>query len=119
MAVPDAATDAQQHRRRVHPDHVCAVLATPVAAVATFLWVVELVNGQPVLVAGVTSGLWVATLVLIGAWLATSLERRLVVRLERIEGSRYRDGYADGFLDAVNHRGNGNQYERPTLRPVK
>jgi ABC-type transport system involved in cytochrome bd biosynthesis fused ATPase/permease subunit len=118
MALPDAATYVRRSRRRVHPDHVFAMLAAPVAAVATALWVVELATGPASPVPGVTIVLWVTAAVLVVAWLVTSLERRLTTRLERIEGSIYRDGYADGFLDAANRR-NDSHYERPTLRPVR
>jgi hypothetical protein len=118
MTVPDAASDDRASRRRIHPDHLCAVLATPVAAVAVALWVVDIANGQPTLVPGVTIALWVAAAVLVLAWLVTSFERRLSVRINRIEDARYRAGYADGYIDATNRRDDGG-YERPTLRPVK
>jgi hypothetical protein len=116
MAVPDAATDARQ--RRFHPDHACAILAVPIAALAVALWVIELGNGQAPLAPGLTTGLVVTAALLVVGWLIMSLERRVVAHLERIEGSRYRDGYADGYIEATNRR-NGNGYERPTLRPVK
>lgn len=118
MTVPDAARDDRASRRRVLPDHLCAVLATPVATVAVVLWLVDATNGQATLVQGVTIALWVVAAVLVVARLVTSFERRLNVRLDRLEDARYRAGYADGYIDAANRR-NGGGYERPTLRPVK
>ncbi len=118
MTVPDAASDGRANRRRVHPDHLCAFLATPVVAVAVALWVADIANGQTTLVPGVTIALWVVAAVLVVAWLVTSFERRLHVRLDRLEDARYRAGYADGYIDATNRRNDG-EFERPTLRPVK
>jgi hypothetical protein len=118
MAVPDAVSDAARGRRRVHPDRLCALLAAPFAAVAVALWTVDIVYGQAPLIPGVTAGLWVVAAVLVVAWLVTAQQSRIVAHLERIEGSRYRDGYADGFIDAANQRQPRYQ-DRPSLRPVK
>jgi hypothetical protein len=118
MTVPDAASDGRASRRRVHPDHLCAVMATPVAAVAAVLWVADIVNGHAMLAPGVTLALWVVAAVLVVGWLVTSFERRLNVRLDRLEDAKYRAGYADGYIDATNRR-NGDGYERPTPCPVQ
>jgi hypothetical protein len=118
MAVPDAVNDAARDQRRIPPDRLCAFLAAPAAAAAVALWTVDLLSERAPLVTGVAIGLWVVAAVLVVAWLVTAQQRRILTHLKCIEGSRYRDGYADGFIDAVNQR-QPRYHDRPSLRPVK
>jgi hypothetical protein len=96
------------------------MLATTALSASLALWTVELSSGTPLLAPGFTTVTWMAGMLLTVAWLVTSQERRLARRLQGIEGARYRDGYAAGYLDAVNQRQTA-QYERerPSLRPVR
>jgi hypothetical protein len=68
---------------------------------------------------GFSNKLMVASAFLAVAWLITATERRLVQHLRRIEGTRYRDGYAAGYLDAAARARAHPPYDRPSLRPVK
>jgi hypothetical protein len=117
MALPDPQ-HAPRDRRRDRRDRALVVLAASAMGAAGALWIVELSTGEPVLVPGSTEKLLLVASLLTVAWLITSLERRLVQHLRRIEGARYRDGYAAGYLDAA-VQSQKEQYGRPSLRPVK
>jgi heme A synthase len=118
MALPDPQFEAPRDRRRERRDRVLGVLAAGGMGAAIALWVAEAGGGEPILVAGFTSKLLVAAALLVAAWLILSVERRLGEQLRGIEASRFRDGYAAGYLDAATRFRGGND-ERPSLRPVK
>lgn len=122
MVLPDPPPSASSRQRRVgRPDHVLAILAIAMGNAVVTLQVAEIATGRALLPSGFLSMLLVATGFLGMAWLVVAAERRLVLQLRRIEGTRYRDGYAAGYLDgaaAARARLQGS-YERPSLRPVK
>jgi hypothetical protein len=118
MAVQDPLIEAR-HLRRCHLDFALAIGASAALGAAVTLQVAALVTGRSLVDAGLTSMLWVLATLVTMAWLVTSSERRLARHLYRIEGSRYRDGYAAGYLDAAARVKNKQHYDRPQLRPVR
>jgi hypothetical protein len=118
MALPDPQIDAARHRRRERRHRVLGVLAAIAMSAAVTLSIVEAATGELVVAPGFTNKAFTAAGLFVLAWLIVSLEGRLVRHLENIEGARYRDGYAAGYLDAAS-RFRGGHYERPSLRPVK
>lgn len=95
------------HRRRRKLDFVrAAVGLTAIIALAAAgaLWTVEINFGYFISLPRLKVVLaWLAT-VFVLAWFVSSVERRLVEQLDRIERSRYRDGYIDGYIDASGRR---------------
>lgn len=116
MALADPPFDAQ-HARRRRPDHILAVLAPAFLGAAITLQVVEAVTGQLVLDGELVLVLWTVAVLVAVAWLTVSMEHRLTGHLRKIEGDRYRDGYAAGYLDGA-VRANDRQ-ERSHLRPIR
>jgi hypothetical protein len=118
MALQDRPIDTR-HLRLRHLDFMLAVAAAATLGAAVTLQVVALVSDRSLMDAGVTGMLWVLAMLFTVAWLVVSFERRLVRDLHHIENSRYRDGYADGYLDAIEQAKNSHRYDRPQLRPVR
>lgn len=117
MALPDTPIELPQVRRRNRRDRTCAVLAAVTMGAAVALWSMEL-TARAVPASGLALMVSLTAALLTVAWLISAMERRLVGHLHRIEGTRYRDGYAAGYLDAAQRFREGH-YERPSLRPVK
>lgn len=118
MALPDPQFEAPRDRHRERRDRVLGVLAAGSMGATIALWVAEAGGGEPILVVGFTNKLLTAATLLTVAWLIVSMERRLSAHMRRIEATRFRDGYAAGYLDAAK-RFRGGSDERPSLRPVK
>lgn len=117
MALPDTPIELPQVRRRHRRDRIYAALAAVTIGAAAALWAVELTT-RSVPYSGLALMASMIAVLLTVAWLIASLERRMVLHLHRIEGARYRDGYASGYLDAAN-RFRDHRHERPSLRPVR
>lgn len=117
MALPDTPLELPQVHRHHRVDRACAAMAALAMGAAVALWTVELTT-RPVLGSGLTLMVSLTGALLTVAWLIVSLERRIILHLQRIEGARYRDGYAAGYVDAIN-RSREARHERPSLRPVQ
>lgn len=117
MAPSDPPLEARR-QQRWHRESALAILAAATGGAAVTLQVVGLATDRRLLESGLAATLWVLAMLLTVGWLVTSLERRLVRHLDRIEGSSYREGYAAGYVDAAQARKNP-PYERTQLRPVR
>lgn len=118
MAIPEHA-ELPGSRARTSPprDQIFAVVSAAVIAAATAFWVVEANAGEEALMPGLSGKLWWCAAISTLAWMISRVERRVLERLNRIEGERYRDGYAAGYVDAASRR--GTSPDRRGLRPVR
>jgi hypothetical protein len=119
MAIPeDVEVTGSQARTSRPRDQVLAILSAAALAAALAFWAVEAsVGHDDTLVPGLSGKLWWCAAISILAWMISGAERRLAEHLSRIEGARYRDGYAAGYVDAASRRGTG--HDRQGLRPVR
>lgn len=118
MAIPEHAEVSGSPARTSRPrDQIFAVLSAATVAAATAFWLVEASAGEDALVPGLSGKLWWCAAILVLAWMISRVERRVLEHLKRIEGERYRDGYAAGYVDAASRR--GTNHDRRGLRPVR
>lgn len=118
MTLPeDVEVSGPQPQARTNRSQILAVLSAAAIAAAVAFWVVEASLGYDTLVPGLSGKLWWCAAISLLAWMISSAERRVLEHLNRLEGARYRDGYAAGYVDAASRR--GTNHERPGLRPVR
>jgi hypothetical protein len=116
MALPDPQVNDVRERRGERWHRLLGVLTTGLMGGALTLWILEqgTVN---VLVQGLADRLFMVAALLVVTWMILWAHLRQVRQLRQLEGNRYRDGYAAGYLDAITRPGDEPGDRR--LRPVK